>query len=356
MLSVNLQSVADSPTRLALTFTLDFAQGPVAITGPSGSGKTTLLRVLAGLEQRFTGEIYLADQCVWSKTRNLAPHKRHIGLVFQQPILFEHLDVFGNLQFAYRRAPAALFTIQQVATWCGLSSLMTQPIQQLSGGQRQRVALARALLNQPDLLLLDEPFSGIDTHNRRQLIQVLQQIQQDTQMPMIMVSHQLDDIRLLCHQLLVMEAGHIVAQGQTLPILNQYQTESLLGQTVTATLSCTLVASYPQEGWLMLDVEQQSIEACSDLSGSIGQEVVVMISADQVSVSIDRPPHSSMNNYLSVCLDKVTVLDPSYQLLHLTLGQQVILCKILKKSARDLGLQLQMRLFAQFNANAVILI
>jgi ABC-type sulfate/molybdate transport systems ATPase subunit len=201
---------------------LDLAgQGVTVILGPSGSGKTTLLRLLAGLEKADRGFIRHASK-VWLDTRTgtfVTPQKRNVGVVFQDYALFEHMTVADNVGFALiwneRR--------QKVQRWLKrlhIEDLAERYPRQLSGGQRQRVALARALITEPELLLLDEPFSALDSHLwqhlREQLLEVITHLQQ----PVLMVTHDLNEARYLADDIGVMIDGVIQRFDQTQKVFN----------------------------------------------------------------------------------------------------------------------------------------
>ena len=363
MLSVKLSSHAGSVTPLDVDFTLDFARGVVGLTGPSGCGKTTLLRVIAGLEHAFDGTVSLNDSvlfdCIKEQGVKVSAERRGIGLVFQQPMLFAHLDVMGNLRFAFKRAHQTGFSIEQVIDWCGLEGLLCHRIEQLSGGQRQRVALARALIHHPKLLLLDEPFTGIDVHSRKVLIAALKKVSECGSIAMLMVSHDLNDIRLLCPSLLLMEQGKIVGSGDTLTLLNQYQTGQLLEQSVTATINCTVAAVERNDKGLSnvtLAFENHPIELSESFTVEENIMVMAVLCADEVSVSLSRQMDSSIANCLPCQLSQLQLLPCGHQLLHLSIGQQVILAKVTQKSVIRLDLKQGMLLYAQFKATAVKLL
>lgn len=184
------------------------AQGVTVILGPSGSGKTTLLRCLAGLEHPQQG-IIKKDGSVWLDTRTktfVPPQKRNVGVVFQDYALFEHMNVQANVGFGLDRFQAQ----SKVPEWLAklkIENLAHRYPHQLSGGQRQRVALARALITEPELLLLDEPFSALDTHLRQQLREQLFEVISHLKQPVLMVTHDLNEARYLADHIGVMNNG-----------------------------------------------------------------------------------------------------------------------------------------------------
>ena len=185
----------------------------LALVGPSGAGKTSLLRIIAGLLKPDLGSVYVGEHCWSDAARDLftAPQDRRVGLVFQSYALMPHLSAQDNVALALKGNREAG---REILLRVGLSQeqLLRKPAQ-LSGGQQQRVALARALARQPQVLLLDEPFSAVDQLTRQVLYRELSLLKQSTGVPMLMVTHDLDEARLLCDQMAVMDEGVILQQG-----------------------------------------------------------------------------------------------------------------------------------------------
>jgi len=196
-------------------FTLDIdlsvpARGVTAILGPSGSGKTTLLRLLAGLEKPQQGVIsHSGKTWVDSETHTfISPQKRKVGVVFQDYALFEHMTVENNIGFglpADQRSQAVPIWLDKLK----IRELAQRYPHQLSGGQRQRVALARALITEPELLLLDEPFSAMDSHLKKNLREQLLEVVAQLQQPVVLVTHDLNEARYLADTIAVMINGSI---------------------------------------------------------------------------------------------------------------------------------------------------
>lgn len=370
MLSVKLASdVAlprhkQPPTLLNLAVDIPLHQGIVGIMGHSGCGKTTLLRVIAGPENRYSGEVRLSDKVLWSDSDkiNYKPEKRNIGLVFQDARLFSHLSVAGNLLFALKRARSALFTLDQVVQWFGLNKLINAPVGTLSGGEKQRVAVARAVLHSPDLLLLDEPFVALDLQNRLVLLNCLKQLYLDTRLPMIFVSHDISDIRQLCSYLLLMEQGKISHHGDTFHLLNQLETGLQLSQPIAATLACRFSEHQAQQPLIHLLLGEQSIFATPGEDGQWQPQRPqhCLIAATDVSISLNAISDCSIVNCLQARADKITWLDQQNVVITLALdpvlNEQVLYAQITGYSARRLALQAGMTVYALFKASAVTLL
>lgn len=188
------------------------------VYGPSGAGKTTLLHLLAGLVRGVTGSIVLDGQVLQDSAagRFVPPHRRRIGLAFQDCRLFPHLSVEGNLRFGLRRVPPdrRRLGLDEVAGLLQIRSLLPRRIEGLSGGERQRVALARALLCSPRLLLLDEPLHGLDPGLRHQVLPFLRRVRDACDIPILMVSHHLEEILELTDRMLVLDGGRVLGHDR----------------------------------------------------------------------------------------------------------------------------------------------
>ncbi|WP_375058566.1 molybdenum ABC transporter ATP-binding protein [Zobellella sp. DQSA1] len=199
--------------RTGFTFDVRFEQPLVGITalfGPSGCGKTTLLRAIAGLE-RCEGELVLGGLCYQSPQRFTPVHRRRFGYVFQEPSLFAHLSVEDNLNYGWKRLPAAERKLerQEVIDWLGLAPLLRHRAHELSGGQRQRVAIGRALLSSPRILLLDEPLSALDRVAKQEILPYLEGLASRAQVPIFYVTHAPEEVERLADRVIFMEQGRI---------------------------------------------------------------------------------------------------------------------------------------------------
>lgn len=371
MLSVELLTEPSSPTPLQLKADIRLDQGIVGVMGPSGCGKTTLLRVLAGLETRYQGQISLSGQLLWSSEQkvNCKPELRNIGLVFQDARLFSHLTVAGNLAFALKRACKALFTIDQVVQWFGLSERLNSAVSTLSGGERQRVAVARAVIHSPTLLLLDEPFVALDLPNRLILLNSLKQLYVDTRLPMIFVSHDINDIRQLCRQLILLDKGQINQQGETFHLLNQLETGLTLAQPVAATVLCRLTEAFEDPPLTHLQLGNQQLVAAQSMAESIGAdfsfeqsaefgcelgaELNCLVNATDISIGLSPIIDCSMANCLQVKVDNISWLDQQNVVVKLGLSEQLLYAQITGYSLQRLGLKVGMTVYALFKASAV---
>ena len=189
-----------------------------ALVGPSGAGKTSMLRVMAGLMRPLKGRVCVGAE-VWQDTDRgpfLPPQHRRVGLVFQHYALMPHLSALENVALPLFHLPRAQ-GLELAASWLAKVQLGGELLQRrpagLSGGQQQRVAVARALAREPKLLLLDEPFSAVDQMNRRTLYQLLAELCQTLTVPIVLVTHDLNEARLLADRLIVVDGGTVLQQG-----------------------------------------------------------------------------------------------------------------------------------------------
>ncbi len=189
-------------------------QGVTCLLGPSGCGKTTLLRIVSGLETPWSGTVELDGRAVEGKGLHLPPEKRNVGFVFQDFALFPHLTVMENVLFGMPRGTAdAEKRAASLIERLGLSEKARDYPHVLSGGQQQRVALARALAPDPSILLLDEPFSGLDTVLRRRVHEELREVLRETGVAAVVVTHDPEEAMILGDRIALMREGLIEQEG-----------------------------------------------------------------------------------------------------------------------------------------------
>jgi len=196
----------------------------LALVGASGAGKTTILRSIAGLHRPVQGRIVCDDEAWFDSGRHihLPARSRRVGLVFQSYALFPHMTARGNVAEAMLDWPHAERSARAAALLARvhLDGYDARLPAELSGGQQQRVALARALARDPHVLLLDEPFSAVDRPTRRALHALLREIRQSSAMPIVIVSHDVEDAAQSADRICYLDAGQSVEQGPTPAMMN----------------------------------------------------------------------------------------------------------------------------------------
>jgi molybdate transport system ATP-binding protein len=290
-----------------------------ALFGPSGSGKSSLLSAIAGLRRLQSGHVRLGDLICEDSAAGirLAPHRRGIGLVFQDARLFPHLTVRQNIVFARRRAPlAARLDVADVAGFFEIASLLDRPVGNLSGGEKSRVALARALVSAPDFLLLDEPFAALDGMRRRNFIQILLAAHKTYGLPMLVVTHDIDDAAALASHVVALDQGRLVTSGSLTVAARQPQFQALLDpRDVGAALA-------PGALRLAKDEAAQG----------------VWLRADQVLLATERPNAISARNILEGRIGAVRPETAGAMLVELETGIGTILARVTEDAVQELGL------------------
>lgn len=339
----NLDAKIDMPLR-----------GITALFGRTGSGKTTVLRVLAGLESA-AGFLSVGDTIWQGQKKILPPHRRGLAYIFQESDLFGHLSVEKNLLYGYRRRPAHArqFHLAEIVALTGIGSLLKRRVTTLSGGERQLVALARAILSSPSLLLMDEPLASLDQTSKREIYPLLRRIGETMAIPILYVSHSLDEVAYLADQMLLIEAGRITATGATaelltrldLPLAHAADAESVLAGRVTR----------HDEEWQLTHIAVGNFEfRVPRIAAGIGAEVRVRIAASDVSLTAERAAGSSILNIFPVTVAALAAAPPSAVLLRLDLGGLPLLARITRFSQASLGAKTGLPLFAQIKGAAVL--
>ncbi|NDY96493.1 molybdenum ABC transporter ATP-binding protein [Wenzhouxiangella limi] len=331
------------------------AHGVTALFGRSGCGKTTLLRCVAGLEPAVQGRLTVNGACWQDEARFLPAHRRPVGYVFQEGQLFPHLSVLGNLMYGYRRIAQDRRIVQphDVAELLGLEALLERRITEISGGQRQRVAMGRALLTSPRILLMDEPLAALDEISKAEILPYFERLHEDLSVPVLYVSHAIEEVSRLADHMLFMEDGVIRAEGPLRELITRADLPLVHGEQASAVLIGNALSH--------LDDEHLS---CIHLPGGMlyvprireptGGVLRVRVLARDVSVARQPPLPSSILNCVE-CTIKEIIDDPhpGHCLLKLQLGDQYLLSRITQRSRRQLELALGDRVWASVKGVAL---
>ena len=334
-------------------FMLDVRQeapgrGLTALFGASGSGKTTLLRCIAGIERAPDGAVFFENECWQDEGRGffLPPHRRACGYVFQEASLFPHLSVRGNLEFGEKRVPGAerRFALDQTVELLGIAPLLARGAADLSGGERQRVAIARALLASPRLLLMDEPLASLDANRKGEILYYIERLRDELALPIVYVSHALDEVVRLADHVIVLEAGRVTAAGSVFDTVGRDHD----GAVVEAT-----VAEQDLE-WGLARLEFAGGQLFSSGTDAlVGERVRVRIAARDVGLALARPADSSFLNVLSCIVTGIGGTEPASADVRLDAGGSALLARITRKSASTLALAPGKQVYALIKAVAV---
>ena len=322
--------------------------GSLGLYGPSGSGKSTLFNLLAGTLCPDCGTIRLGERLLFSSSSRtfLPPQQRRIGLVFQQGLLFPHLNVRENLMFGYRRLPARERRIDpdKVIGVLGLDELLNRKAPELSGGERQRVALGRALLCNPQLLLLDEPLSALDDRLKGQIIPFLLAVRREFGTPYLLISHSLQELRLLTDEVLLLEKGLLTGRSHPEEIARQS-----LGSSA---------------GYLNL-VEAQNLRRQDGLSNfAWGEQTLTLVdetpeaggayslSSKDILLCSEHPQAISARNLLHCRVGKLFQHQGQVGVELDCGGGRSLISQVVEQAARELDLQVGQKVYALFKATA----
>ena len=327
--------------------------------GPSGSGKTSVLRCISGLEPGCQGRVQVGTEIWQDKQCFLPPHRRAVGYVFQEASLLPHLSVLSNLEYGWRRtAPAQRRgTPGEIATLLDMNHLLGRQTGQLSGGERQKVALARALLSAPKLLLMDEALSSLDSVSKQAIVPLLKRIQKQFTLPILYITHALDEVMQLADDIILLERGKIRAQG-ALPTISTRLDLDLAHQDDAESLLLATVRSHEAQFHLLhLDSDFGPIYLVHPPL-PIASLVKLRIRAKDISLMRTFPPESSILNLLPVEIHQMDADRPGSMLLVLrTPGNpgstSQLLARISAKSAHTLHLTVGQKVIAQFKSVAL---
>jgi molybdate transport system ATP-binding protein len=326
-------------------------RGITGVFGESGAGKTALLRCIAGLERGATGRLVIADE-VWQDATNSRPvHDREIGYVFQEPRLFAHLDVRQNIEYGQRRGRREDVGFDEAVELLGLRYLLDRRVDTLSGGEAQRVAIARALLRSPRVVLMDEPIASLDRGRRDEILPFLDRLHAALSIPVIYVSHSIEEVIRLCDYLLVMERGRIVASGDIQEVLLRADLPLLGGEEAGAIIRANVVTHDPDDG--LTKIAFDGVEMWVPGRYEAGTPLRLRIRANDVSICRENPGTSTMLNVLPAAIDSIRGDGESSELVQLAIGSEHILARVTRRSRAQLDLKPGEQVLAQIKSVAV---
>lgn len=325
-----------------------------ALFGPSGCGKTTLLKALAGLVPA-QGQVRFQDQYWQTDAMTLPPHKRSAGLVFQDNRLFPHLNVADNLAFAMDRAPAGNINYAEVIDTLGVRALLSRAVTDLSGGEAKRVAIARTLLNQPKLLMMDEPLNGLDQHSKREVLGYLATLTRQFKLPTLYVSHDIEEVARLCDYMLVMASGKVTDQGSTVAVtqrLNQ-SSDASNGTPMGAVIEAIISSHEPAYSLTKLALAGHTLFVPMQDQFAAGTRLRLFLPARDVTVATVQPQGMSIRNSLPGIVESLRPDADNRVRVGIRVADQLLFAQVTRHATDALSLQEGMAVFALIKSVAL---
>jgi molybdate transport system ATP-binding protein len=282
------------------------APGVTVLMGPSGAGKSTLIAAAAGLLRPDECRIVLNGQVLADTATGiwLPPERRRVGLVFQDARLFPHMSVATNLRFGLRRAPPGLIRFDDVVNLLGIDALLARQPHTLSGGERQRVAIGRALLAQPHLLLMDEPLASLDAARKAEILPYLIRLKTALRLPVIYVTHALDEALRLADSVVLIKAGQVIGFGSLPDIAARADLPMGQRDDAGALLECRLVAQ--EAGRRLSQLDSGGTEFWVPLlDEALGFTCRIRIPAREVILASQRPEGISLHNIITGTITQI---------------------------------------------------
>lgn len=344
-----------------LDATLTAPSGITGIIGPSGAGKSMLLRCIAGLQKPDHGQIRFDDILFSdSETKTFMPaENRRVGFVFQEACLFPHMNVADNLAYGTRRRMKDnLISRDDVIDLLGLGHLLARRPHHLSGGEAQRVSIGRALLSSPRLLLMDEPLSSLDPRRRRDILPFLEAMHRHLDLPIVYVSHNVDEITRLADRVTVLHEGKVAAYGGVADVLNRPSIQKLvLGEDDPdpASIIEAMIAGHSADKHVTrLALGPDHIINIPSLDLPAGMLVRLRIHARDVAIATAPPKNISIQNIIEAEISGLSNAPNGQVDVSLSLSPPHMLAARITTQARDaLQLKTGMKVWALIKSVAL---
>ncbi|TCK29044.1 molybdate transport system ATP-binding protein [Ancylobacter aquaticus] len=333
------------------------ARGVTALFGRSGAGKTTIIQAVAGVVRPDAGRIVVAGEVFFDSARRIdVPiEARRVGYVFQDARLFPHLPVERNLRYGERRSRAVERPIgfEAVVALLGIGHLLARRPHTLSGGERQRVAIGRALLAQPRLLLMDEPLAALDEARRTEILPYLERLRDTMGLPILYVSHSLDEVLRLADTLVALREGRQVAAGPLAQVMSQPDMLPVLGRFDLGTLlDCEVVRHDADYALSTLAFAGGELRV-PQVERAVGATVRARVRARDVAIALAKPESVSVSNLLPAMVEDVRAQEGPYADIALRVGEGRLAAMVTRESAERLGLRPGLTVWAMVKSVAV---
>lgn len=339
----------------ALDVAFEVAPGVTALFGRSGAGKSTIINAVAGLLRPDQGRIANGDRVLLDTAQrlNVPPQNRSVGYVFQDARLFPHLNVRQNLLYGRWFAPKVKgVPFDRVVKMLDIGPLLARRPGTLSGGERQRVAIGRALLANPQILLMDEPLAALDEARKAEILPYIEHLRDETQIPILYVSHSVSEIARLSSAVVLLDAGRILRTGSVAEVFSDPNTVAFVGLRDAGSVIEARVAAQDVDGLTQLQTSAGPIWL-PRIDAATGAKVRFRIAAQDVIVALTRPQGISALNILPATVAAVRPIDGAGALVQLRVGKELLLARITQRSVSVLGLVVGSKVFAVLKSVAV---
>ncbi len=324
----------------ALDASFEAPPGVTALFGRSGAGKTSVVAAVAGLLRPDRGRIAIDGEVLFDRAAGICvpPHRRRVGYVFQDGRLFPHLTVRRNLSYGRRFAARGDGgEMDHVVDLLGLGNLLDRRPGRLSGGEAQRVAIGRALLSAPRLLLMDEPLSSLDEPRRAEILPYLEQLRDETRIPILYVSHTLAEIARLATTVVALQDGRVVRAGPAAEVLSDPAAVPTLGVRAAGSLLSGRIVAHHADGLTEVAISAGRL-LLPRVAADVGAELRIRIAAQDVILSRARPEGLSALNILRATVTDLHRGEGPGVAVALRAGEDMLLARITRRSAEMLGL------------------
>ncbi|MFG1402677.1 molybdenum ABC transporter ATP-binding protein [Xanthobacter sediminis] len=355
MIEIDVRLARSTGFTLTARFTAP-PSGVTALFGRSGSGKTTIIQMVAGSVRPDTGRIQVGDEVFLDVERgiDLPIEKRRVGYVFQDARLFPHLSVDGNLRYGQRRARHDhSIGFEAVVDMLGIGHLLKRRPHTLSGGERQRVAIGRALLAQPRLLLMDEPLASLDEQRKLEILPYLERLRDDLKLPILYVSHSIDEVLRLADTVAALQDGALIASGPLSDVLSRPELMPVLGRFDLGTIYDCVVKSHDAELSLSTLTFADGELRVPLVDRPVGAPVRARIRSRDVSLSLSRPIDVSVTNRLCGTIGAIRREGGPYATVEVSLPHGRLQSLVTLESVERLALEEGMPVWAMIKAVAV---
>ncbi|HET9931958.1 MAG TPA: molybdenum ABC transporter ATP-binding protein [Polyangiaceae bacterium] len=334
------------------------ARGVSVFFGRSGAGKTTFLRLIAGLE-RGRGTLVACGECWQDDARKVfvPTERRGIGYVFQEASLFSHLTVRGNLNYALERrsnsraAPSEASILEIL----DIGQLLSRAPSSLSGGERQRVAIARALLSAPRLLLMDEPLASLDDSRKAEVLPYLERLRDELSIPIVYVSHSIDEVARLADWLVLVENGRAEREGTLTELLSRLDSPLSHGEQAGVVLDARITQHDPEHHLSHVEFPGGGLWV-TEVKKPLGSVVRARVLARDVSIALSEPGPSSILNVMPARVSDISDEGPDRVNVALQVGSggTKLLARVTRRSLRALDLSPGAPVYAQVKSVALV--